>query len=538
MLKPLSRRLLRISLGWFLGLAAAPAPAAAARLATVVRGVGAGSDRAAAQVGYYVRQAFAADERYEVVDLNKALGNQDRDKALRAFGQAEELVQKSREAYYTLELDNAVNDLTQALSKYERFAAYVGDFKKVAEALMLLGATHILRGEEKLGMRRLEQALSIYPAIEPDPRIFNPGMRGLFIESTAHLRSRAPGTFSLTSTPTAAEVYVDGRFVGVTPLAVEKLVEGHHWVRLEKDGYRAWGKVVDIVGRTEISDSAQLRPTSHFDDFDNLVGGALKHLAQPTAAVQAGPSNESIDQLGVLTNADHIFLAQVRLDGEKVQVWANQYDLNAQRMLRAAGHSFVYDSRLSAYEREVGLLLHGQFGGDVLARAGNASAHGAPHAQGAAGAAAEEADDKAAESESGGLMHAGEARCFAGMTCQTLKGVTVGVTLGVGCGLLALGGGHWYFAKHDHDKYRSLPQVSPQAALLAQQGRRLALRGDVLVGAGAAVTLAGLATLIWWHPTPSDSAFMEHSGATRKPQAWLQLQLLPGGAFAAATGHF
>jgi tetratricopeptide (TPR) repeat protein len=535
--KLLPRRLLRISLGFALGLAAAPGPAAAARLATVVRGVGAGSDRAAAQVGYYVRQAFAADERYEVVDLNKALGNQDRDKALRAFGQAEELVQKSREAYYTLELDTAVNDLTQALSKYERFAAYVGDFKKVAEALMLLGATHILRGEEKLGTRRLEQALGIYPAIEPDPRIFNPGMRGLFTESTAHLRSRAPGTFSLTSTPTAAEVYVDGRFVGVTPLAVEKLVEGRHWVRLEKDGYRAWGKVTDVVGRTEISDSAQLRPTSHFDDFDSLVGGALKHLAQPTVAVQAGPSNESIDQLGVLTNADHIFLAQVRLDGEKVQVWANQYDLNAQRMLRAAGHSFVYDSRLSPYEREVGLLLHGQFGGDVLVRASDPSAHGPKQAHGASGASGEDTDP-AAEPSGVGLMHAGEARCLAGMTCQTLKKVTVGVTLGVGGGLLALGGGHWYFAKHDHDKFRALPQVSPQAALLAQQGKSLALRGDVLVGAGAVVTLAGLATLIWWEPTPSDAAFVEHSGDSTKPQAGLQLLLLPGGAFAAATGRF
>ncbi|HET6346422.1 MAG TPA: hypothetical protein VFH51_15930, partial [Myxococcota bacterium] len=99
-------------------LLVAGGPARAARMATIVRGTGAGSEKAAALVGHYVHEQLSKDERYEVVDLSKALGNPDRDKALRNFQAAEELVQKGHDAYDALELDAAVDYLTNTLTKY------------------------------------------------------------------------------------------------------------------------------------------------------------------------------------------------------------------------------------------------------------------------------------------------------------------------------------------------------------------------------------------------------------------------------------
>jgi glutaredoxin-related protein len=49
------------------------------------------------------------------------------------------------------------------------------------------------------------------------------------------------------SRPTNARVYVDGRLIGTTPLALEQVEAGEHNIRLELDGYRSWSTVVQIV---------------------------------------------------------------------------------------------------------------------------------------------------------------------------------------------------------------------------------------------------------------------------------------------------
>src|SRR5690606_10893184 len=107
----------------------------------------------------------------------------------------------AKTAFESLDLDAAVDHLNSALSKFERNAAFVTDFPKVANALMLLGATHILRGEEKTGARRLAQAIALVPDIQPDPRIFNPGMRDIFEQAGKELTSRPEGDITLTSNP-------------------------------------------------------------------------------------------------------------------------------------------------------------------------------------------------------------------------------------------------------------------------------------------------------------------------------------------------
>ncbi len=501
-----------------------PTAAQAARLLPVVRSVGAGSDKAAALVGYYLRQALSADERYELADLDKGLGNLDKERALRAFGQAEELLRRGREAYDTLELDVAAATLSQALGRFEHYVAYVNDFEKLAEALMLLGATHVLRGEDMLGAKRLEQAVGIYPAIEPDPRIFNPSMRKLFGETVERARVKAIGTLALSSTPNAAEVYVDGRFVGVTPLALGELREGRHWLRVATDGYRPWGKVVEVGGQTELTDSAQLRPMARFNDFDEQVEKAALQLQRQEAVV----AGSAAVQLGDMVQAEQLLLAQVRLDGEKVRLQLQQVGLSGKRSTHRASHTFIYDGRLSTYEREVVPFWQQQFG--------DAGAAVVAHA----GAAAPVASATAAASQStvGGLMHAGEARCLGGARCSSVKWATVGITGAVGVGLMAVGGIEWSRAKQTANDYAKQLQVSAAAATTAVRGKSIARTGDLFFGVGAIVSLTSLALLTWWDPTPNEAAFVPVDKASAPALSQLRLLPLPGGALLGAAGRF
>jgi hypothetical protein len=69
----------------------------------------------------------------------------------------------------------------------------------------------------------------------------------------APVRPEAPaagaptGTLSVSSTPAGAAVYVDGQFVGQTPVNVPSLSDGDHRVRIVKDGYLENSRVVAVA---------------------------------------------------------------------------------------------------------------------------------------------------------------------------------------------------------------------------------------------------------------------------------------------------
>ncbi len=60
-------------------------------------------------------------------------------------------------------------------------------------------------------------------------------------------RARTGGLF-VDSRPVGANVFVDNKLIGTTPLAFDALNVGDHAVRLERDGYRPWIASVSIVG--------------------------------------------------------------------------------------------------------------------------------------------------------------------------------------------------------------------------------------------------------------------------------------------------
>ena len=63
----------------------------------------------------------------------------------------------------------------------------------------------------------------------------------------ANASEAATGTVEIKSTPDAAEITVDGKFMGTTPSAL-RLPPGDHTIRLEKAGYKPWERVLTVSG--------------------------------------------------------------------------------------------------------------------------------------------------------------------------------------------------------------------------------------------------------------------------------------------------
>lgn len=65
------------------------------------------------------------------------------------------------------------------------------------------------------------------------------------------------GKIWLTSTPDAADVYVDDAFVGNTP-ATLRLAPGKHTIKVSQSGYKAWTKDLSVIASSEVSLKAPL----------------------------------------------------------------------------------------------------------------------------------------------------------------------------------------------------------------------------------------------------------------------------------------
>jgi hypothetical protein len=55
-----------------------------------------------------------------------------------------------------------------------------------------------------------------------------------------------PASLQVESRPTGAQVWIDGRLVGTTPLQLSSVETGSHALRLELPGYRPWTTSVSV----------------------------------------------------------------------------------------------------------------------------------------------------------------------------------------------------------------------------------------------------------------------------------------------------
>ena len=70
----------------------------------------------------------------------------------------------------------------------------------------------------------------------------------------------APARLIVTSTPAEAQVLVDGKAVGVTPLTVDKLKPGEHGIDISRAGFRSVSKTISLASGATDSLAVVLDP--------------------------------------------------------------------------------------------------------------------------------------------------------------------------------------------------------------------------------------------------------------------------------------
>jgi tetratricopeptide (TPR) repeat protein len=218
-----------------------------------------------ALVGIHAENVSAEQARQAIIDLEVALGASgnvrvvDPDEVARridgreqlivsdAFmGPARALLDEGRVLYERADPDQAIPVLQEAVQAFNATMAYTTQNRDLIEALLLLGFAHIVTGDEETAGKAFGRVVQLDPSRELDEINYAPRIVNFYNDIRTEVLAQGFGSIEVITQVPGAEVYVDGRRVGLTPTVVEKLPTGRHFLAVVGgDGYRNFG-VVDI----------------------------------------------------------------------------------------------------------------------------------------------------------------------------------------------------------------------------------------------------------------------------------------------------
>lgn len=153
----------------------------------------------------------------------------------RAFAQAaSEMLSQGMKRY-------ALAEFSASISVLKKAASATKDPRTLSKIHLYLGCNHLERRRPQLARSSFAKALALVPSLEPDPSAFKPHIVVFFQQTKAGLS----GNLSLTSVPDEAEVRVNKRSIGKTPLARINLGIGKQILEVRKTGFIS--KEVSVV---------------------------------------------------------------------------------------------------------------------------------------------------------------------------------------------------------------------------------------------------------------------------------------------------
>lgn len=277
---------------------------------------------------------------------------------------AEELYRQGREAYDNLELEEAVKLLRQAARDLDARLDEVLDRNLLTDIYIYWGSALVLSGQKKPGETVYRKLLVLHPEAELDSMVFPPSLTATFSRIAKEVQSSSTGGLRIESATPGAEVWVDGTFRGISPVLLERLVEGQHIIRLVRRGHRSWGrkKKVHAGSQEVIRQGLESLP-----GFERLKAMGVQLADAAGSETCPDKAVELMDWLGV----ERVFFFLVGSAAESISVSAYYYDRLSRSCLKAQKKTF--DPKDPSFDDLVNLFctaLYMNVSGQVIAATG------------------------------------------------------------------------------------------------------------------------------------------------------------------------
>lgn len=201
---------------------------------------------------------------------------------------------------------------------------------QLVDAYMLAAIGRCRAGLVRECEERIREIVAFRESIEYDAERYGPESRDVFDRARARALAGARGTLVVETEPEGAEVYIDGRSYGPSPVTAEGLLAGRHYVTVKELGYDKLIVRADVRGgrATEVRYVLEPNPRSQLIIRPRTLDSLRAELGEPRAG-------EAIQSLGRTLATAQLILGVLRpAAGGRVHVQLYLYHVHT-RLLQA-----------------------------------------------------------------------------------------------------------------------------------------------------------------------------------------------------------
>ena len=254
---------------------------------------------------------------YRSLDLYKHLREGERTKPVKFLLKARELISAGRKSYRRLKLEQAIEQLEKSVRLFKKSISVMSGIGELAVAKLWLGAALKLNGSKQANLYFRNVAL-VAPKIGIERFRFPPDIERIFRDEIRMVSRSPSGSLAVTSPQKAVRVYLDGRFMGVTPIILENLKVGNHFLRMTKYGYYQAGRIIMVKPR-EITAKVVLRKVPFFKKYNLMLQQVLREL-------KADGPGKAIQGFARWLDADQLIITLVSSEDKEVAVESHLFD--------------------------------------------------------------------------------------------------------------------------------------------------------------------------------------------------------------------
>ena len=243
--------------------------------------------------------------------------------------QGDTLFEEGKTLYDNLDPEAAAKKFTDAAAFYRRNAADTAP-ERLGRVYIFLGASRLLNGDNTGAQESFTQAVLAAPGLQPDAKLFGQDVQELFASARQALAKKARGSLTIDSLPGGAQVRVQGRVLGTTPVKDVELAPGPHQVVLTLPGYVPHGTFHEVPA----GDSTELRPSLEPTPGMASLLKAVDQAATPRALEARTPPPEALD-VAEQVGARYVVLASVTKDAKgRLSAVLHAWDADTKSRLR------------------------------------------------------------------------------------------------------------------------------------------------------------------------------------------------------------
>ena len=466
----------------------------------------ASGNKSAAALNAILRAKIKSLDSFLLIEPNEALSNDKRSAFEAYLDRAREAFADGREAYDAMALDQAIARFGQSVNLYKQVGPLLGDLSEFKKVLSFYGAALALRGSGDESKAVFKELLTLDANYELTG--FNPLVTKVFNAAIEAEEKLERGQVEIYSTPANAAVFINGVFRGVSPLLVDQLAIGTHFIRIEKNGYEAYGGPLEITNQQSLTSQTRLRSINNGQMFRDLVSRAGR-------SVTKGGMDGKLRELARTLLCDVLVVVSVTQSGSDISLNGGVYDRKSAK--RIANEQGIIAYRPQNFAREVDVYLSRLLKNAVALSRGEDAASLSRESRKGRLSGFGLGDTRIKDSALGGQSPESATGTPMEVVRQPSSGTVDGSpepTQILGWGLVGLGSAGLItgavfagLAKNTHNDFLLTSQNSPDLPLIQENGKTESLTADLSFAIGGGITLIG-ATILTFHalkrPAPTE----------------------------------